>query len=106
MHFAAQTSVDRSFETPIEFTRCNVLGTHSLLEAARNYGGIKLFLHISTDEVYGESINQSFYETDQLSPTNPYSASKAGGELLSLSYMKSFKVPVIITRSNNVYGRF
>lgn len=55
IHFAAQTSVDRSFETPLEFTKSNVLGTHSLLEACKNYGKIQLFLYISTDEVYGES---------------------------------------------------
>jgi len=105
MHFAAQTHVDNSFGNSIDFTKNNVLGTHVLLEAARQHK-IKRFIHVSTDEVYGEKATEddSAIETSVLEPTNPYAASKAGAEHLVKSYYKSFKLPVIITRGNNVYG--
>jgi dTDP-glucose 4,6-dehydratase/UDP-glucose 4,6-dehydratase len=105
IHFAAQSHVDNSFEKALDYTMDNVYGTHCLLEASKLYGKLYLFLHFSTDEVYGESINDDkFHEQSILCPTNPYSATKAGAEMLVNSYMFSFKLPCIITRCNNVYG--
>jgi len=104
MHFAAQSHVDNSFGNSIAFTKNNILGTHVLLECAKA-SNIKRFIHVSTDEVYGESsFKDGVGETTVLAPTNPYAASKAGAEHLVQSYYKSFKLPVIITRGNNVYG--
>jgi dTDP-glucose 4,6-dehydratase len=107
IHFAAQSHVDNSFGNSIQFTEDNVLGTHCLLECARDYGKIKLFLHISTDEVYGEvDRNHPGCEEEKslLNPTSPYAATKAAAEFLVRSYYHSFKLPIIITRGNNVYG--
>jgi UDP-glucose 4,6-dehydratase len=106
VHFAAQSHVDNSFKNSIQFTRDNVLGTHTLLEACREYGKIKRFVHISTDEVYGEvdMENDGCVEKGVLNPTNPYAATKAAAEFLVRSYYHSFKLPVVITRGNNVYG--
>jgi len=107
MHFAAQTHVDNSFGNSFQFTRSNIYGTHVLLESAKNCPTIKRFVHVSTDEVYGEGED---FETDPmeeehvLEPTNPYAATKAGAEFLVKSYHRSFKLPCIITRGNNVYG--
>jgi len=108
MHFAAQTHVDNSFGNSFEFTKNNIQGTHVLLETCKTVGTIKRFLHVSTDEVYGESS----YELDKanveaaslLEPTNPYSATKAGAEMLVMAYGRSYNLPYIITRGNNVYG--
>jgi UDP-glucose 4,6-dehydratase len=107
MHFAAQTHVDNSFGNSLAFTMNNTYGTHVLLEAARTYGNIKRFINVSTDEVYGESSMGSatgLGETSTLEPTNPYSAAKAGAEMLAKAYITSYNLPVIITRGNNVYG--
>jgi 3,5-epimerase/4-reductase len=108
IHFAAQSHVQNSFEDSLIFTRDNVLGTHVLLEACRKYGRIKKFIHVSTDEVYGESMNSvdETHKTEHsiLCPTNPYAATKAGAELIAQSYNHSYKMPIIITRGNNVYG--
>ncbi len=108
IHFAAQSHVDNSFSVPLQYTYDNVQGTHTLLEEVRSYGKVDRFIHVSTDEVYGESmlsIDES-HKTEQsvLCPTNPYAASKAGAELIAQSYNHSFKMPIIITRGNNVYG--
>ena len=105
MHFAAQSHVDLSFGNSYGFTHTNVYGTHVLLESAKKVG-IGRFIHISTDEVYGEVSEggDDLLETSILAPTNPYAASKAAAEMLVQSYQKSFKLPVIIARSNNVYG--
>jgi len=104
MHFAAQTHVDNSFGNSIAFTECNVLGTHVLLEAAKE-ARVKLFMHVSTDEVYGDGESGvASHEGSVLEPTNPYSASKAGAEYLVKAYHRSFDLPIIITRGNNVYG--
>jgi dTDP-glucose 4,6-dehydratase len=107
IHLAAQTHVDNSFGNSIHFTEDNILGTHTLLEACNEYKKIKRFLHISTDEVYGE-INDDhlgcYEESSVLNPTNPYAATKASAEFLVRSYMHSFKFPVVMTRGNNVYG--
>lgn len=105
MHFAAQTHVDNSFGNSFQFTQNNIMGTHVLLESAKIHN-IKRFIHVSTDEVYGEqSMNQAAMQEEQvLEPTNPYAATKAGAEFLAKSYHRSFGMPVIITRGNNVYG--
>jgi len=108
IHFAAQSHVQNSFEDSLTFTKDNVLGTHVLLESCRLYGKIVKFIHVSTDEVYGESMNkvdeQCKTEHSILCPTNPYAATKAGAELIAQSYTHSYKMPIIITRGNNVYG--
>jgi len=108
IHFAAQSHVQNSFEDSIKFTHDNVLGTHTLLEACRKYGKLEKFIHVSTDEVYGESMN-NIHENQKtehsiLCPTNPYAATKAGAELIAQSYNHSYKMPIVITRGNNVYG--
>ncbi|MBI5124429.1 MAG: dTDP-glucose 4,6-dehydratase, partial [Candidatus Omnitrophica bacterium] len=103
INFAAQTHVDRSIEDPRDFVRTNVYGTYTLLEAART-SGVKLFCHISTDEVFGSIEEGSFKEEDPLRPNSPYSATKAGADLLARSYFVTYKLPVIITRSSNNFG--
>ena len=109
IHFAAQSHVQNSFEDSIKFTHDNILGTHTLLEACRKYKKIEKFVHVSTDEVYGESMNtiNETHKTEHsiLCPTNPYAATKAGAELIAQSYCHSYKMPIIITRGNNVYGQ-
>jgi len=106
VHFAAQTHVDNSFDNSINYTIDNILGTHQLIECSRLYGNIKKFIHISTDEVYGEiSINsEDSTEVSLLNPTNPYAATKAGAEFIVRSYYYSYNMPIIIIRCNNVYG--
>ena len=105
IHFAAQSHVDNSFSNSICFTQDNVLGTHHLLETVRKYNKIKRFIHVSTDEVYGEvSLTETSSEYSLLNPTNPYAASKAATEFIVKSYYKSYNIPIIITRGNNVYG--
>ena len=108
IHFAAQSHVQRSFDDSLEFTYDNVLGTHVLIESCRKYGKIERFIHVSTDEVYGESMNttEELHKTEKsiLCPTNPYAATKAGAELIVQAYAHSYKMPIIITRGNNVYG--
>ena len=109
IHFAAQSHVQDSFSDSFKYTNDNILGTHTLLEASRIYGKIIKFIHISTDEVYGESLfsedEEKKNEQSILCPTNPYAATKAGAELIASSYRFSFKMPIIITRGNNVYGK-
>lgn len=104
VHFAAYSHVDNSFNNSVKFTENNVVGTHKLLEACRVWNRITKFIHVSTDEVYEEIEDGIFHEKAILSPTNPYAASKAAAEMVVLSYQKSFKMPIIITRGNNVYG--
>jgi len=108
IHFAAQSHVQNSFDNALQYTHDNVVGTHTLLEACRKYGNIKRFIHISTDEVYGESMlsedEEKKHEGSVLCPTNPYAATKAAAELIAKSYYHSFNMPIIITRGNNVYG--
>ena len=102
IHFAAQSHVQNSFEDSLQYTNDNVVGTHTLLECARRYGKIDRFIHISTDEVYGESMLEENEckksEESILCPTNPYAASKAAAELIAKSYYHSFQMPIIITR--------
>lgn len=109
INFAAQSHVQNSFTEALQYNQDNIVGTHTLLEACRNYyenNNDKLykFIHVSTDEVYGETDDNKMDETSILTPTNPYAATKAAAEMIALSYYKSFNLPIIITRGNNVYG--
>jgi len=109
VHFAAQTHVDNSFDNSIHYTIDNILGTHQLLECCRVYGrgNIKRFIHMSTDEVYGELSTIHCKDSDEtalLNPTNPYAATKAGAEFIVRSYYYSYNIPIVIIRCNNVYG--
>lgn len=105
LNFAAESHVDRSILSPDEFVLTNVLGVNSLLKVAQEKG-VKRFVQISTDEVYGSIKEGSFKETDLLTPSSPYSASKAGGDLVAYSYWVTYKFPVIITRSSNNFGPY
>jgi dTDP-glucose 4,6-dehydratase len=106
IHFAAQSHVDNSFHQSLQYTEDNVKGTHILLEAVRTVNPSILFLHFSTDEVYGDSEpgTDAKKETHILCPTNPYSASKAAAEMYVNAYKISYGLKTIITRCNNVYG--
>jgi dTDP-glucose 4,6-dehydratase len=105
VHFAAESHVDRSIDDGSSFVKTNVLGTYSLLDEALKKG-ISRFIHVSTDEVYGSIKEGSFTETDDLAPSSPYSASKAGSDLLALSYYITHNLPVIVTRCTNNYGPY
>ena len=105
LNFAAETHVDRSILEAGAFIRTDVVGTFTLLEAVRKHK-ISRYLQISTDEVYGSVEEGSFREDSPLQPNSPYSASKAGGDLLVRSYFKTYGVPAIITRSSNNYGPY
>ena len=104
LHFAALSHVQDSFSNPMRFYETNIKGTLVVLEAIRAYGKIARFIHVSTDEVYGQTEGAVADESHSLKPTNPYSASKAAAEMLVTAYQKSFGIPAIIVRSNNVYG--
>jgi dTDP-glucose 4,6-dehydratase len=104
VHFAAETHVDRSILSAGEFITTDVYGTFVLLEAARQAPGLRRFVQISTDEVYGSVAEGASRETDELRPRNPYSASKAGADRLAYSYWATYQVPVIVTRASNNYG--
>ncbi|HET9371718.1 MAG TPA: dTDP-glucose 4,6-dehydratase [Vicinamibacterales bacterium] len=104
VHFAAETHVDRSIKSAGEFITTDVFGTFVLLEAAREAKGLRRFVQISTDEVYGSVPEGHSRETDELRPRNPYSASKAGADRLAYSYWATYGVPVVITRASNNYG--
>jgi len=106
LHLAAESHVDRSILAPAVFIETNVRGTQVLLEAAREHG-VRRFLHVSTDEVYGSlGATGLFTEETPLAPSSPYSASKAGGDLLALAYARTFSVPVVVTRCSNNYGPY
>ena len=108
IHFAAETHVDRSIENPGIFVDTNVKGTQTLLDAARDFG-VKRFHHVSTDEVYGDlgfGSTKKFTEDSLLSPSNPYAASKAASDLLALSYLRTFGLPVTVSRCSNNYGPY
>jgi dTDP-glucose 4,6-dehydratase len=100
---AAETHVDRSILEPESFARTDVMGTGVLLEEARR-AGVERFLQVSTDEVYGSVEAGMSTEEDRLAPRSPYSASKAGGDLLALSYWTTYRFPVMVTRGSNTYG--
>lgn len=103
VNFAAETHVDRSIGDPSGFLKTDIFGVHTLLEASRRHG-VARFIQISTDEVYGPALGDPFTEDDRLNPRNPYSASKAGGELLARSYFVTYGYPVIVTRAANNIG--
>ncbi|XP_061551318.1 dTDP-D-glucose 4,6-dehydratase-like isoform X2 [Phycodurus eques] len=104
-HLAAKTHVDSSFRSPSAFRHVNVDGTRVLLAAAsQTRHRPRRFIHVSTDEVYGSSLDEVFDENSPMRPSNPYSVSKAAAEDLVRSYWQKYKLPVIITRSNNIYG--
>jgi len=103
VHFAAESHVDRSIESGYEFVSTNVLGTQILLDAAREVG-VRRFVHVSTDEVYGSIREGLFSEDGGLHPSSPYSASKAGSDLIALSHHQTYGTPVIITRCTNNFG--
>ena len=105
INFAAASHVDRSLVEPDEFIRTDVFGVFTLLEAVRDLK-IPRFVHISTDEVYGSLPTGSARESDPLRPSNPYSASKAGGDLLALAYWQTHRLPVVVTRSSNNFGPY
>jgi dTDP-glucose 4,6-dehydratase len=102
VNFAAETHVDRSIVDAGEFVRTDILGTQTLLEFCRRHD--TPFLHISTDEVYGSTEKGSFSEYSPLNPSSPYSASKAGGDLLVLAYFRTYGLKAMLTRSTNNYG--
>lgn len=104
VHFAAQSHVDNSFNNSLQYTYDNVKGTHTLLEAIKNTNKNIIMLHFSTDEVYGETENNEMDESSLLCPTNPYSASKAAAEMYVRAYIYSYKLKIIISRGNNVFG--
>ncbi len=105
VNFAAETHVDRSLLGPDVFVKTDVLGTFTLLEAARDYGLVR-YLQIGTDEVYGSIDEGAFSEEAKLTPSSPYSASKAGADLLVLAYHQSFGLPTLLTRASNNYGPY
>ena len=105
VNFAAESHVDNSIKTPEIFIETNVKGTLNLLQAA-NEIGIKRFVQISTDEVYGSLKEGYFYETTPLAPNSPYSASKASADMIAMAYYKTFNLPVLITRCSNNYGEY
>ena len=103
VNFAAETHVDRSILWADDFIKTDVLGAFTLLETARRFG-VRRFIQISTDEVYGSITSGSFTEESSLSPRNPYAASKAGADRLAFAYFATHNVPVIITRCSNNFG--
>ena len=105
VHFAAESHVDRSIKDPYAFVRTNCFGTNVMCDVARRVG-VQKFLHISTDEVYGTIDEGSFSETDVLTPRSPYSAAKAGSDLIALSYFTTHNLPVVVTRCSNNYGPY
>jgi len=105
IHFAAESHVDRSIISPDQFVKTNCDGTNVMCDEARR-AGVERFVHISTDEVYGSIDHGSFAESDPLAPRSPYSASKAGSDLIALAYRETYGLPVIVTRSSNNFGPY
>jgi len=103
VHFAAETHVDRSILTPQAFLKTNIDGTYNLLEASKRYG-VKVFVNIITDEVYGEIREGKFTEASPLMPNSPYSVSKAAQDMLGRAYQRTYGLPVITVRPSNNYG--
>ncbi len=105
VHFAAESHVDRSIEGPDTFVHTNCDGTNVVMDVARQVG-VERVLHVSTDEVYGSIEQGSFVESDRLAPASPYSASKAGSDLIALAYHHTHGLPVVVTRSSNNFGPY
>jgi len=103
VHLAAESFVDNSFGDPLTFTITNTLGTHTLLDACRR-AGVPRFIHVSTDEVYGEVLRGEVGEDAPFNPTNPYSASKAAAEMIILGHLRSYRQPIVRVRANNIFG--
>ncbi|APY85654.1 dTDP-glucose 4,6-dehydratase [Streptomyces alfalfae] len=103
VHFAAESHVDRSIADGRDFTETNVVGTQTLLDAARRHG-VRRFVHVSTDEVYGSLPSGAAAETAPLRPSSPYAASKAASDLMALAYHRTYGLDVLITRCSNNYG--
>ena len=103
IHAAAESHVDNSFNLTNDFIKTNVIGTKNVLDACK-YNKIKKIIHISTDEIYGEIRKSSFSEKSRFNPSNPYSSSKAAAEMIINGYIHSYKLPIIIVRSNNIFG--
>ena len=110
VHFAAESHVDNSIKTPFIFTQTNVLGTHTLLEAAKQVwgeGSENRFVHVSTDEVYGTLGEEGYFtEKSPIKPNSPYSASKASSDLIALAYCETYKMNVCVTNCSNNYGPY
>jgi len=106
INYAAETHVDRSIAEPGEFLYTDVIGTYTLLECLREHEGVKKYIQISTDEVFGSIADGEFHERSPFEPNSPYSASKAGGDLLCRAYQVTYGVPVIVTHSCNFYGPY
>ena len=104
VHFAAESHVDRSIFNADAFVKTDVYGTYSFLEAAKRNEKLNKFIHISTDEVYGQAKDKPFKETDPLNPRNPYSASKAAADRMAYAYYQTYGVPVVIVRPSNNFG--
>jgi dTDP-glucose 4,6-dehydratase len=105
VNFAAESHVDRSITGAAEFVRTNAVGVQTLLDAAQQ-AGVRRFVQVSTDEVYGSRAEGDFVETDALNPSSPYSASKAAGDLLARAYVVTHDMDVVITRCTNNYGPY
>ena len=110
IHFAAESHVDNSIKDPFIFTKTNVIGTHTLLEAAKQIwgeGSPNKFVHISTDEVYGSLKEEGYFtEKSPIKPSSPYSASKASSDLIAFSYKETYKMNVNVTNCSNNYGPY
>ncbi|KQB35627.1 dTDP-glucose 4,6-dehydratase [Acidiplasma aeolicum] len=106
VNFAAESHVDRSIVDAHDFLNSNIYGVYNILDYMKENRNIEKFIHISTDEVYGNALNKKFDENSCLNPNNPYSATKASADLLILAYFKTYGIPVSITRSSNNYGPY
>ena len=106
VNFAAESHVDRSIVDAHDFLNSNIYGVYNILDYMKENRNIEKFIHISTDEVYGNAFNKKFDESSCLNPNNPYSATKTSADLLILSYFKTYGIPVSITRSSNNYGPY
>lgn len=105
VHMAAKTFVDHSIRDPRPFIQSNIIGTYHMLEEIRR-NPPRLYIQFSTDEVYGAILEGEYRENAPLNPTNPYSSTKAAGDLLALAYYNTYNLPIVITRTENVYGPF
>jgi len=106
VNFAAKTFVDHSIRDPEPFIQSNIVGTFRLLEAARKAKGLRRYVQISTDEVYGQILEGAYKEEAPLNPRNPYASTKAAGDMLCIAYYNTYGLPVIITRTENNYGPY
>ena len=106
INMAAETHVDRSISNPYAFIESNIIGVYTILEAIRKYNPEVNFVHVSTDEVYGDTEKGSFTENGRLMPSSPYSASKAGGDMLVLGWARTYNLDAKITRCSNNYGPY